>query len=266
MRLVTLPPNHPHLATTYNNMGLVYHAQVAYDKALEYYENARQIFLISLPPNQPSIAGTYNNLEGVYAQKGDYHKTQLVKTEEKIEVHRLLDHAEYLFNYHIDMLIARNSILTNLNLLNQSFLKIDSYRKQNENLCYLYSCFIRSIHDMRGHSITSNTFVNIDIDEELAVNFNENQLKKICMDYQLNYDGFQGYLSQIKYVNEMNLKKYLDHVQMPNRDQFWQLMIEKQIIRDVRDVIIVNRNQINEETNDKFQEFYSFKSKSISIH
>ncbi|CAF1176827.1 unnamed protein product [Didymodactylos carnosus] len=191
---------------------------------------------------------TVINNEPMFSHAAYYYKahclikqTQLVKTKEKIEFHRLLDHAEYLFNYHIDMLIAHNSILTNLNLLNQSFLKIDSYRKQNKNLCNLYSCFIRSIHDIRGHSITSNTFVNIDIDEKLAMsiykqmlisdenifirkqfnrNFNENQLKKICMDYQLNYDGFQRYLSQIKYVDEMNLKQYLDHVQMPNRDQF----------------------------------------------
>ncbi|CAF3355312.1 unnamed protein product [Rotaria socialis] len=226
---------------------------------------------------------TVINNEPMFSHAAYYYKahclikqTQLVKTEEKTEFHRLLDHAEYLFNYHIDMLIARNSILTSLNLSNQSFVNIDSYRKQNENLCNLYSCFIRSIHDMRGHPITPNTFVNIDIDEKLAMsiynqmlisdekifirkqfnrNFNENQLKKICMDYQLNYDGFRRYLLKIEYVDEMNLKKYLDHVQMPNRDQFWQLMIEKQIIRNVRDVIIVNRNQINAETNDKFQEF-----------
>ncbi|CAF4406931.1 unnamed protein product, partial [Rotaria sordida] len=39
-----LPPNHPDLAASYNNIGLVYDNMGDYSKALEFYEKAHQIF------------------------------------------------------------------------------------------------------------------------------------------------------------------------------------------------------------------------------
>ncbi|CAF1252610.1 unnamed protein product [Didymodactylos carnosus] len=64
--LVSLPPNHPDIATTYNNVGLVYDNQGDYEKALKSYETSLKIRLISLPPNHPDIARTYNNIGVVY--------------------------------------------------------------------------------------------------------------------------------------------------------------------------------------------------------
>ncbi|CAF4687816.1 unnamed protein product, partial [Didymodactylos carnosus] len=61
IKLISLPPNHPDIATTYNNIGLVYDNQGDYEKALKYYEKDLEISLISLPPNHPDIATTYNN-------------------------------------------------------------------------------------------------------------------------------------------------------------------------------------------------------------
>ena len=38
IKKTALPPNHPSLATSYNNIGLVYHSMGEYEKALSYYE------------------------------------------------------------------------------------------------------------------------------------------------------------------------------------------------------------------------------------
>ena len=51
---VALPPNHPDLATSYNNIGLVYHNMGEYSKALSYYERSLEIYKVALPPNHPS--------------------------------------------------------------------------------------------------------------------------------------------------------------------------------------------------------------------
>ncbi|CAF4347425.1 unnamed protein product, partial [Rotaria sordida] len=43
IREKALPPNHPDLATSYNNIGYVYEDMGDYSKALEFYEKAHQI-------------------------------------------------------------------------------------------------------------------------------------------------------------------------------------------------------------------------------
>ncbi|CAF4577189.1 unnamed protein product, partial [Didymodactylos carnosus] len=58
----SLPSNHPLLATTYNNIGLVHAEKCEYDKALENYESTLEIQLKSLPSNHSSLATTYNNI------------------------------------------------------------------------------------------------------------------------------------------------------------------------------------------------------------
>jgi len=70
--LKSLPPNHPDLAKSYNNIGLVYNSKGEYDKALEFYQKSLEINLISLPPNHPDLATSYNNIGLVYNSKGEY--------------------------------------------------------------------------------------------------------------------------------------------------------------------------------------------------
>ncbi|CAF4326781.1 unnamed protein product [Rotaria sordida] len=63
IRKIALPPNHPDLALSYNNIGLVYDNMGEYSKALSYYETALQIKKIALPPAHPSTARTERNIE-----------------------------------------------------------------------------------------------------------------------------------------------------------------------------------------------------------
>jgi tetratricopeptide (TPR) repeat protein len=65
IKKIALPPNHPSLATSYNNIGLVYDNMGECSKALSYYENAQEIWQKSLPLTHPHISGVKNNIEMV---------------------------------------------------------------------------------------------------------------------------------------------------------------------------------------------------------
>jgi tetratricopeptide (TPR) repeat protein len=62
IRQQLLPPNHPHLADSYNNIGALHHNMGGYSKALLYYEKALEIQQQSVPPNHPDLADSYNNI------------------------------------------------------------------------------------------------------------------------------------------------------------------------------------------------------------
>ncbi|CAF3916699.1 unnamed protein product [Didymodactylos carnosus] len=101
IKLISLPPNHPDIARTYNNIGLVYWNQdIArtynniglvygnqgdYEKALKSYEKSLEIRLTALPPNHPDIATTYNNIGSVYDSQGDHEKA-LKSYEKSLEI------------------------------------------------------------------------------------------------------------------------------------------------------------------------------------
>ena len=70
----TLPPNHPNLATSYNNIGQVYSNMGEYSKALSFHEKALGIRQETLPPNHPYLATSYNNIGQVYSKMGEYSK------------------------------------------------------------------------------------------------------------------------------------------------------------------------------------------------
>ncbi|CAF2150549.1 unnamed protein product [Rotaria magnacalcarata] len=62
---ISLPPNHPYLATSYNNIGRVYHNMGEYSKALSYQEKALSIYRNSLPSTHPLIKTTIDNIAAV---------------------------------------------------------------------------------------------------------------------------------------------------------------------------------------------------------
>ncbi|CAF1292715.1 unnamed protein product [Didymodactylos carnosus] len=68
----TLPENHPDIAKSYNNIGLVYHKKGDYDNALDYYSKALHIWKETLPEKHSNIAKSYLNIGLVYHNKGDY--------------------------------------------------------------------------------------------------------------------------------------------------------------------------------------------------
>ena len=65
---------HEKTASSYNEIGVVYHAQGDYVKALEYLQKALAIWEKVLGTAPPSIATSYNNIGMVYHAQGDYGK------------------------------------------------------------------------------------------------------------------------------------------------------------------------------------------------
>ncbi|CAF1004884.1 unnamed protein product [Adineta steineri] len=70
----TLPPNHPHFATSYSNIGSAHDYMGEYSKALSFHEKAFEIYQKTLPPNHPDFATSYNNIGLVYDKLGEYLK------------------------------------------------------------------------------------------------------------------------------------------------------------------------------------------------
>jgi tetratricopeptide (TPR) repeat protein len=68
----TLPPTHPSISATLNNMGIVYRKEGDYNKALICYTQALQIEQTTLSSGNLDLADTYNNLCTLYYDKSDY--------------------------------------------------------------------------------------------------------------------------------------------------------------------------------------------------
>jgi len=62
IRQKTLPPNHPSLATSYNNIAVVFKNMGEYSKALSYFERALEIFQSVLPANHRNIKSVQENI------------------------------------------------------------------------------------------------------------------------------------------------------------------------------------------------------------
>ena len=61
----SLPPNHPDLASPYNNIGMLYEDMGNYSKARVFYERAVEIGQQSLLPNHPRLQTYRKNLEDI---------------------------------------------------------------------------------------------------------------------------------------------------------------------------------------------------------
>ncbi|CAF3481666.1 unnamed protein product, partial [Rotaria socialis] len=64
--------NHPHLASFYNNIGLIYQEEKKYFEALDFYEKSLAIWRKHLPPDHPDLGSSHNNIGGVHHCLGHY--------------------------------------------------------------------------------------------------------------------------------------------------------------------------------------------------
>lgn len=65
-------PEHPDVATLYNNIASLYRAMGYFKKALKYHEKAQEIREAVLGSNHPDLATTYNNIGLIHHDIGDY--------------------------------------------------------------------------------------------------------------------------------------------------------------------------------------------------
>ena len=85
---VTLSPNHPDLAASYNNIGNVYSKMGEYSKALSSYEQSLEIRKVALPPNHPDLGNSYLGIGNVYMNMGEYSKA-LSSHERSLEIRKV---------------------------------------------------------------------------------------------------------------------------------------------------------------------------------
>lgn len=69
-----LPPEHPDLAQSYNNLAVTYYTLGDFQKCIEFFEKAFSIWEKVLPSNHPDLAMSYNNLAETYGELGDHQK------------------------------------------------------------------------------------------------------------------------------------------------------------------------------------------------
>ena len=62
--------NHPDIASTFNNTGMIHFQKENYDKALEYFVKTQNIEESMLDRNHSSLGTTYNNLGMVFVAQG----------------------------------------------------------------------------------------------------------------------------------------------------------------------------------------------------
>ncbi|XP_044174628.1 uncharacterized protein LOC114967919 [Acropora millepora] len=72
----TLGPQHPSVATSYNNVASVLRDQGDLKKAKEYHERALAIELQTLGRQHPSVATSYNNIASVLRDQGDLNQAK----------------------------------------------------------------------------------------------------------------------------------------------------------------------------------------------
>ncbi|MDR1139023.1 MAG: hypothetical protein LBK93_00165, partial [Rickettsiales bacterium] len=152
-----------------------------------------------------------------------------------------------LLDEHSKFAINAASIIGKIKENNkESIIQIDAYEEQKKSLANLYYMLSQSIDDILGHTITSQSFVNHDINEELAEdihkallregilkkprvdkNMSEEKLKIISSGYGIPIKMLKDFLSKYKgnEINEKDFHKALkEAVPLPSREAFWKLL------------------------------------------
>ena len=100
----TLPPNHPHLASSYNHTGLVYEKIAEHSKALTCHEKALKIYQKIRSPDHPDLLSTLSNIGLVYNNIGEHSKA-LCYHEQVLESRQ-----KTLPSKHPDLAMSYNNI------------------------------------------------------------------------------------------------------------------------------------------------------------
>jgi len=100
----SLPSNHPDIASSLNNLAVLYQAQNLLSEAQPLFEEALSIRRDVLPARHPDIAQSLNNLAALYQAQGLYDMAQPLY-EEALAIHR-----ESLPSNHPDIASSLNNL------------------------------------------------------------------------------------------------------------------------------------------------------------
>ncbi|CAF4802947.1 unnamed protein product [Rotaria sp. Silwood1] len=164
----TLPPNHPDLASSYNNIGSVYDNMGEYSKALSCYERSLEIRKMALPSNHPDLAASYNNIGMVLDNMGEYSKA-LTWYGRALEVQKAT-----LSPNHPDLATSYENIGVVLDNMGQYVEALSSYERALE---------IRKIGRPSNHPDLADSYNNIGL-----VYNNMGEYLKALSSYQRSLD------------------------------------------------------------------------------
>jgi tetratricopeptide (TPR) repeat protein len=122
--LITLSADHPKLAVTYNNMGVVYSAQSDYETALTYHQLALDCQINSDNPNISSVITYTNNIAAIYHQQEKY--------SEALEYHKRALELQKQYLGENDP-----SLSDTYNVISIICYKMNDY-EQTSSFCFLY--------------------------------------------------------------------------------------------------------------------------------
>ncbi|MEL7036262.1 MAG: tetratricopeptide repeat-containing protein, partial [Cyanobacteria bacterium J06592_8] len=71
-----LGPEHPDVATSLNNLALLYSSQGRYEEAEPLYQQALEMYKKLLGPEHPNVALSLNNLAELYSSQGRYEEAK----------------------------------------------------------------------------------------------------------------------------------------------------------------------------------------------
>jgi predicted RNA-binding protein len=181
-----------------------------------------------------------------------------------------LREAARLFDEHSKVATNAAVIIGNIKENNkESIIQIDAYEEQQKSLANLYYMFSRSIDDMFGHTITPQSFVNYNIEEELAKvlyedllrkgilkkpkvkkKISEEELKTISSDYGVSVKTLTDFLYKYegKEIDGTEFKKFQkalkEDVLLPRREEFWKLLIQGKVLSEDVKYVVVNNERL----------------------
>ena len=82
-----LPPDHPDLARSFNNLGSLYRDQGRYAEAEALYKQALEIRKKALPPDHPDLAASFHSLGNLYRDQGRYAEAEALY-KQALEIHK----------------------------------------------------------------------------------------------------------------------------------------------------------------------------------
>ena len=168
IKKVALPPNHPDLATSHNNIATVYDSMGEYSKALSYYERSFETLKVALPPNHPDLATSYNNIGSVYMNMGEYSKA-LSSYERSLKIYKVA-----LPPNHPDLATSYNNI-------GSVYDKMGKYSKAL--LSHKRSLGIRKVALSPNHPDLAASYNNIGL-----VYYNMGEYSKALSSYELSLE------------------------------------------------------------------------------
>lgn len=218
---------------------------------------------LSIDFQHDSIAFHYLNCYNILKNhqiKNGYKKRKLENNEERalLECLNMINNRIKDRNYRVEVvdMIKKQ--------YNKSLVMITGYNQQQKLLNEIDEIFIDSIQSLLGRTVTHDILVTPEIkldiikkeilkeldDKNIITKIRVNQhfttddIRIISLNHGLKFDELKSFLNKMKSQNIKSMRKFendLKHAfQMPSREEFWDILLEKNILTDEIQYVIID--------------------------